>query len=75
VIAVDTNILVYAHREELALHQRARTALQQMAEDVEPWVLPVFCVAEFLRVVTHPRLFDPPSTIKEFVFNHHLSVA
>jgi len=60
VIAVDTNILVYAHREELAKHDAARRALTALAEGTEPWFLPVFCVAEFLRIVTHRRLFDPP---------------
>jgi toxin-antitoxin system PIN domain toxin len=67
VIAIDTNILVYAHREELPLHREARARLIELAEGVEPWALPVFCIGEFLRVVTHPRLFDPPSTIRQGV--------
>ena len=29
------------------------------------WGIPVFCLGEFLRVVTHPRLFDPPFEIGE----------
>jgi len=66
-IAIDTNILVYAHREELPLHREARARLIELAEGVEPWALPVFCIGEFLRVVTHPRLFDPPSTIRQGV--------
>jgi predicted nucleic acid-binding protein len=32
----------------------------QLAEGAAAWALPVFCIGEFLRVVTHPRLFDPP---------------
>jgi uncharacterized protein len=64
-IALDTNILVYAHREELPLHRKARTRLLELAEGVDPWGLPVFCIGEFLRVVTHPRLFDPPSTLRQ----------
>lgn len=59
-IAVDTNILVYAHREEMRAHGAARARLVELAEGPEPWALPVFCVGEFLRVITHPRLFDPP---------------
>lgn len=59
-IAVDTNILVYAHREELAQHALARERLTALAEGAETWAIPVFCVGEFLRVVTHPRVFDPP---------------
>ncbi|GIW41569.1 MAG: ribonuclease VapC43 [Candidatus Binatia bacterium] len=64
-IAVDTNVLVYAHREELREHESARERLVRLAEGREPWALPVFCLGEFLRVITHPRLFDPPHTVDE----------
>ena len=61
-IAVDTNVLVYAHRAEMDLHTSAAARLSALAEGDELWALPVFCVTEFLRVVTHPRVFNPPST-------------
>ena len=64
-IAVDTNVLVYAHREELPQHRRARARLIDLAEGAARWAIPVFCLGEFLRVVTHPRLFDPPFGIGE----------
>ena len=64
-IAVDTNILVYAHRAELAKHEAAAARLVALAEGPAAWALPVFCLGEFLRVVTHPRLFDPPFTADE----------
>lgn len=60
-IAVDTNILVYAHRSEMSQHARALTVLRDLAEGAQPWGLPVVVLGEFLRVVTHPRMFDPPS--------------
>lgn len=66
-IAIDTNILVYAHREELALHRKALSRLVGLAEGLEPWALPVFCIGEFLRVVTHPKLFNPPSTLRRAI--------
>ena len=62
-IAVDTNILIYAHRGETELHDRAASMLIALAEGPERWALPVFCITEFLRVVTHPRVFNPPSTV------------
>lgn len=31
-------------------------------EGPEPFAIPVFVLAEFLRVVTHPRLLRPPSS-------------
>lgn len=66
-IAVDTNILVYAHREELAKHEPAKRRLKQLVEGAELWALPVFCLTEFIRVISHPRLFDPPHSPMEAV--------
>ena len=62
-IAVDTNILIYAHRSEFAEHQAARKLLTNLAEGSELWALPVFCLGEFLRVVTHPAILKPPSDL------------
>ncbi len=60
-IAVDTNILVYADRSEMPHHKGAVASLRGLAEGDEAWALPVFCLAEFVRVVSHPRVFDPPT--------------
>lgn len=64
-IAVDTNILVYAHRSELPQHRSALAALTALAEGRARWGIPVFCLGEWLRVITHPRLFSPPHTVDE----------
>ena len=64
-IAVDTNILIYAHRGETELHGAAASRLVALAEGAERWALPVFCVTEFMRVVTHRRVFNPPSTVAQ----------
>ncbi len=64
-IAVDTNILVYAHRSELPKHRAALARLTALAESETPWCIPAFCLGEFIRVVTHTRLFDPPHTPDE----------
>lgn len=61
-IAVDTNVLVYAHRAETAFHTAAYACLQQLAEGGQPWGLPVSCLHEFLAIVTHPKIFSPAST-------------
>jgi len=65
VIAVDTNVLVYAHREELPQHRKARDRLVQLAEGHARWAIPVFCLGEFLRVITHSRVLDPPFSVAE----------
>ena len=60
-IAVDTNILVYADRRELPKHRVALARLRTLAESEAAWALPVVCIGEFVRVVSDPRLFDPPT--------------
>ncbi len=62
-IAVDTNLLVYAHREESPVHEAAARSMRGLAAGDVPWSIPWPCVAEFLCVVTHPRLFAPPTAI------------
>ena len=64
-IAIDTNILVYARRTEAPHHVHARRLLQSLAESDRPWAIPWPCVYEFIRVVTHPRVFDPPSDLEQ----------
>ncbi len=64
-IAVDTNVLVYAHRSGVQQHGRALVWLRHLAEGNVPWAVPVFCLGEFVRVVTHPRVLDPPSTLEQ----------
>ena len=58
--AVDTNILVYSEIISSSEHRAARSLLTQLAEGSVPWAIPWPCIYEFLRVVTHPRVFSPP---------------
>jgi predicted nucleic acid-binding protein len=61
VIALDTNLLVYAHRAGLPQSRRARRALQQAAQQPRGWGFADFTVAEFWSVVTHPSATGGPS--------------
>jgi hypothetical protein len=61
VIAVDTNILVYAHRADAAFHDRARAVLESLAGGARQWAVPWPCAHEFLAVVTHPRIYRTPT--------------
>jgi len=58
--AIDTNVLVYSEIVSSTHHRAARQLLTQLAEGPIPWAIPWPCVYEFLRVVTHPRVFSPP---------------
>ncbi|HEX7671014.1 MAG TPA: TA system VapC family ribonuclease toxin [Polyangiaceae bacterium] len=63
-IAVDTNILVYAHRKDSPWHAKAREAVTDLAQGRARWALPWPCVHEFFAVVTHPRIYAPPSSME-----------
>jgi len=62
-IAVDTNILVYAHREDSPWHDVAYRGIADLAEGRDAWAIPWPCINEFLAIVTHPRIYAPPSPI------------
>ena len=61
-IAVDTNVLVYAHRQDSEFHDRARTCVKALAESRSAWGIPWPCIHEFYAIATHPRIYDPPSS-------------
>lgn len=60
-IAVDSNILIHAHRRDSQWHARARACVRGLAEGRAAWAIPWPCLHEFLAIVTHPRVFAPPS--------------
>jgi toxin-antitoxin system PIN domain toxin len=62
-IAVDTNILVYALRSEMPQHGGARAALDGLASEGIPWAIPWPCVHEFLGVTTNPGVFKIPTPV------------
>lgn len=64
-IAVDTGVLVYAHREECEFHEAAVSCMTALAEGSQPWGIPVSCLHEFLAVVTSPKVFAPASTVDQ----------
>ena len=62
-IAVDTNVLVYAHREDSQWHDAAYGKLAELAEGRPLWAIPWPCLHEFLAIVTHPRIYAPPTPL------------
>lgn len=62
-IALDTNLLVYAHRKDSPFHAAALETLEHFGNGSRPWAIPWPCIHEFLSVVTHPRIYKPPSSI------------
>lgn len=64
-IAVDTNVLVYAHRRESPHHSPAVRALQGLVESDRQWGIPWPCVHEFVAVVSHPKVYVDPTPSPE----------
>lgn len=64
-IAIDTNILIYAHRSDSPFHIAADCAVTQLAESGALWAIPWPCVHEFLAIVTHPKIYDPPTPMAD----------
>jgi uncharacterized protein len=61
-IAVDTNLLVYAHRRDSAFHVPAVRSVAALAQADTAWAIPWPCLHEFYSIVTNLRVFGPPST-------------
>ena len=66
-IGVDTNILVYAHRRDSEFHSRASTLVKALAEGRQAWAIPSPCIHEFLAIVTHPRIYNPPTPANQAI--------
>ena len=66
-IAVDTNILIYAHRREHEWYEASSTCVQTLAEGRAAWAMPWPCVHEFFSVVTRANIFNPPSTAAQAI--------
>lgn len=66
-IAVDTNILVYAHRADSEWHAVAQAKLAVLAEGTAPWAIPWPCVHEFYAIATHPRIYRPPTPVEKAI--------
>ena len=66
-IAVDSNLLVYSHREDSPWHESADARIAELAEGQTPWAIPWPCIHEFLAIVTHPRIYDPPTPLENAI--------
>jgi toxin-antitoxin system PIN domain toxin len=64
-ISVDTDLLVYAHRAELPSNELAFRRIVELADGTERWSIPWPCIAEFICVVTNPKLFPVPTPLPD----------
>lgn len=64
-ILLDVNVLVYAHKTGSPKHAEIHQWLLGVVRADEPYGLADLVLSSFIRVVTHPRIFDRPSTLAE----------
>lgn len=64
-IALDTNLLVYAHRQDSDWHHIAKKLVSDLSYRKSAWCIPWPCVHEFLGIVTHPKIYVPPTNLSK----------
>ena len=64
-IAVDSNLLIYAHKEGSPFHKAARESVDFLRHQPTAWAIPWPCIHEFIGIVTHPGIYKPASTLAE----------
>jgi hypothetical protein len=62
---IDVNVLVYAFRDASPDHAAYKKWLETLVNSNKPFGVPDLVLSGFLRVVTHPKIFSPPSTLVE----------
>jgi len=63
-LALDTNILIYAHFEQYPEHASSREFLKTLLTKPDTFYLGWQVYYEYLRLATHPRLHKIPLTSK-----------
>jgi hypothetical protein len=64
-IAVDTNVLIHAHRSDSPWHEAATAAMARLSG--RRWAIPWPCIHEFLAIATHTKIFDPPTPLSDAI--------
>ncbi len=64
-IAVDANLLVYAHREDSEFHAAAKELVESLRHQPAAWAIPWPCLHEFISIATHPNIYRPASSLSE----------
>jgi toxin-antitoxin system PIN domain toxin len=63
--AVDSNLLIYTHKQGSPFHAAARSLIDSLRHQPAPWAIPWPCIHEFISIATHPGIYKPASTLSE----------
>ena len=58
---------MYAHRKDSEWHKNAFLKIKELAEGGDAWCIPSPCLHEFYAIVTHPKIFSPPSSSEQAI--------
>lgn len=61
-VLFDINIFVYCHREDSPHYKQIRQYAETIFNDIQPFGYSPLVLSGFLRIVTHPKIFTPPSS-------------
>ncbi len=61
---MDVNVLVYAHREDVRDHRAYRDWLESVINANVAYGYSELVLSGFIRVVTHPKVFEKPSSLE-----------
>ena len=64
-IAIESNLLIYSHREDSEFHRAAKELIDSLRHQSGPWAIPWPCIHEFIGIATHPVIYKPASTLSE----------
>lgn len=64
-IAVDSNLLIYAHKQGSPFHSLAAEIIDSLRHQRAPWAVPWPCIHEFIAITTHPGIYKPASTLAQ----------
>jgi len=63
VLMPDVNLLVYAHREDEAVHEQACRWMDSLVNGPEPFALSGLAIVAFLRIATSRRIYREPTPL------------
>lgn len=63
----DVNVLVYAHRKDSPQHKICQVWLETLINSDEAFAMSELVFSGFLRIVTHPKIFNPPSSLQDAI--------
>lgn len=64
-VLLDVNVLVGAMREDALRHATMRNYLESLRQSPEPFGISDLVLSGALRVLTHPRVFAPPTPVAQ----------